>query len=94
MIASLLALDSDLTPQGKTELERYNAITSGGEPPLRSICVATRGYWFFADTIWHHVKADAEHSEVVSFIVGLFDVLARVAESRGRPRLAGYVVRS
>jgi hypothetical protein len=58
---------------------------------VRSICVSGCGYWYFSGE-WRHVKPDAQHSETVMFIIGLYDTLGRVAETRRRPKLAGYVM--
>ena len=91
IIASVIALDSDLTPDGKTELERYQETDPGVDPVVRAICVSGRGYWYFSGG-WRHVGSDAEHSESVMFIIGLYDALSRVAETRRRPRLVGYVM--
>jgi hypothetical protein len=92
VIASVFALGSDLTPGGKTELQRYQGIHRTGDSPLRAICVSGRGYWYFADG-WRCVEPDGEHSETVAFIIGLFDALGVVGKTRRQPRLAGYIVK-
>lgn len=92
-IPSIFALTSDLNEGGKTELQRYQETDSTSDPVLRAICVSGCGYWYFSNG-WSHVKPDREHSEVLSFIVGLYDMFAQVAESRCSPRLAGYIVRT
>ena len=91
IINSVFALDTDLRPDGKTELQRYQEMDRSSDPVVRSICVPGRGYWYFSGE-WRHVKLDAQNSETVMFIIGLYDALARVAETRRRPRLAGYVI--
>jgi len=93
VIASVFALDSDLSSGGKTELQRYHEIHSSGDSPLRAICVSGRGYWFFSEH-WRQVEPDEEHSETVAFIVGLCDVLGAVSKTRHQPRLAGYIVQA
>jgi hypothetical protein len=91
IISSVFALDTDLKPDGKTELQRYQEIDRGSEPVVRSICISGRGYWYFSGA-WRHVESDAQHSETVMFIIGLYDTLGRVAETRRRPKLVGYVM--
>jgi hypothetical protein len=93
IIASVFALDSDLSSGGKTELQRYQEIHPSGDSPLRAICVCGRGYWYLAGDDWRCVKPDVEHSETVAFIIGLFDALGGVGRTRRQPRLAGYVVK-
>lgn len=90
LIATVFALGTDLSTGGKTELQRYQEIHSSGEWPIRAICVLGRGYWFFKNE-WCYEDADAEHREIVAFLVGLLHTFAEVAETRRRPDLAAYI---
>jgi hypothetical protein len=47
LVAPLIfALDTDLSPNGQTEVERYKRLFSGTSPALiRGICVVGKGYW-------------------------------------------------
>jgi hypothetical protein len=47
--ALLLALESDLTERGKTEVERYTGIRGNDPPLLRGICVVGKGSWWSQD---------------------------------------------
>jgi hypothetical protein len=92
VITSIFALDSDLTVDGMTELQRYQKLHPSGDSPVKQICVAGRGYWFFDDPKWNFVEPDQTYREVMCFIVGLIDKFADLIRSRETPELAGYVV--
>jgi hypothetical protein len=92
VIAAVLAFGTDLSSAGKSELQRYQELLPSGDPPIKSMCVPGRGYWYFTGGLWRHVAATERGDELVSFVVGLVDTFALVSQSRGQPNLAGYIL--
>lgn len=70
----LLALSSDLSEDGKTELKRYldRDAKSRIDPALNMICVLGRGIWLFGaskfSTHWQYTPASNEHDEIIDFL--------------------------
>ncbi len=48
IVPYLIAFDSDLVPSGKSETERYTEVLQGQVPAVKGLCVANRGFWFWA----------------------------------------------
>jgi hypothetical protein len=92
VVPYLFAFSSDLTADGKTEIERYTELMSGGEPALRGICVVGRGFWFWSDGKWHRWNFPGEHSEVVAFLAAIINTVQRIAATRSQPDLRSYLV--
>ena len=90
-ISTIIALNSDLSLGGKSELDRYLEVHEDGDTPIRVICVVGRGYWYFTDE-WCFIPSDENHQETLSFIVGLFDTFLKVGLSRKRPNLVSYLL--
>jgi hypothetical protein len=91
-IATVLALNTDLSGTGKSEIDRYQELNPGQDPPLKAICVSGSGYWYFQDSEWKHHDADGRYGETCAFVVGLFDTFSIVRASRHQPNLAGYLL--
>jgi hypothetical protein len=91
VVPYLFAFSSDLAANGKTEIERYTEITSGGEPVLRGMCVVGRGFWFWSDSKWHTWKFSGEHAEIVEFLTAIINTVQRVAATRSQPDLRSYL---
>jgi hypothetical protein len=92
VIPCIFALGTDLAVTGKTELQRYQELRPSGDPPIRTICVSGRGYWFFHNAQWHFVPSDAAHRETICFVSGLLGTFNRVSLTRRRPELSGYLM--
>lgn len=91
VVPYLFAFASDLTAGGKTELERYTEIASGGEPALRGICVVGRGFWFWSNGSWNQWNFGGKHAEVVEFLTAIINTMQRIAATRSRPDLRHYL---
>jgi hypothetical protein len=91
-IATVLALNTDLSGTGKSEIDRYQELSPGPDPPLKAICVSGGGYWYFQEGKWKHHDVDGQHKETCAFVVGLFDTFSIVRVSRHQPNLAGYLL--
>lgn len=90
-VATVFAIDTDLSVTGKSEIDRYQELDPGPDPPLKAISVSGRGYWYFEEGKWQHCGADGQHGETCAFVVGLFDTFSIVRASRHQPNLAGYL---
>ncbi len=89
----LFAINSDLSLEGKSEVNRYKDIYYPGDyPHLRAICVVGRGYRFEKDGAWIQDPGHVSCSEVLSFIGGVCNTYRKVSASRGNPSLGYYVI--
>lgn len=93
-VSALIALDSDLNPSGMSEIERYDSQRGSGEPHIRSICVAGRGYWYWFAGGWKLWPSGYPFSEVVSFLGGVMNTYTyrEIAASRGEPRMGRLLI--
>jgi hypothetical protein len=87
----LFALDTDLSEDGISEIERYKSLPGRHTEALRAFCVVDRGYWYRYGEDWKTTAKDFKFAEVVGFLSGTLGLLDRVAESRGKPSLANYL---
>ena len=88
---SLFALDTDLSENGISEIERYKSLPGCHSEALRAICVVGRGYWYRYGDDWKTTAQNFKFAEVAGFLAGTLGLLERVAESRGKPSLANYL---
>lgn len=92
VISCVLAFDTDLTLEGKSEIERYDEIRgSECDPALRAICVVGRGYWYWRENKWKTWEQTYEFEEVVGFIAGVMNTYREIAATRKEPRLGRYL---
>lgn len=96
LIPCVFAFDSDLSPSGKHELDRYDEIRGADELAIKVICVVGRGYWHWVPAAqeWGaFVMQDGYPlAEVVAFISGVLNTYRKVAASRFEPRLGHYLL--
>lgn len=93
--ATLLALDSDLAPSGKSEADRYAEVVGPGPSWLCAFCVVGRGYWWKRDDVSFHSWPELDpYAEVVGFLGGIMNSLpAEFAIRRTlRPALGSYLI--
>lgn len=92
LASCVLAFDTDLTLEGKSEIERYDEIRgSECDPALRAICVVGRGYWYWSGNKWETWERTSEFEEVVGFIITVMNRYREVAATRKEPRLGVYL---
>lgn len=91
VVCALFALDTDLSEDGTTEIERYESLPGHHPDALRAICVVGRGYWFRSGDSWKTTAQSFEFAEVAAFIAGTLGLLQRVSVSRREPSLANYL---
>jgi len=96
-IPILFAFSSDLSPTGKSEIERYreNDTVANSNPSFPVICVAGRGYWRFENKIqnpsWLFHQPTAENDEIIDFISGVSNTIPEQVWMRGHPRYGNYI---
>jgi hypothetical protein len=91
VVPYLLAFGTDLTPSGKSEVERYDATLASHAPSILGICVVERGFWFRADGAWVEWKFSIPYGEVVAFITAVVNTCQRIASTRFQPDIRQYV---
>lgn len=88
----IFALNSDLTVNGKTEVERYREIYEADYPYLRAICVAEKDYWWENRGSWLRITGTDIFDETLAFIGGVSNTYKWVAKTRGWPNLGNYII--
>jgi hypothetical protein len=91
VVPYLLAFETDLTPGGKSEVERYDEALGGAAPSILGICVVGRSFWFRDNGAWVERKFSIPHGEVVAFITTVVNICQRIASTRFQPDLRQYV---
>jgi len=94
VIPVYFAFDSDLAPDGKSEMQRYMEHDPNwhDDPLIRAICIARRGYWWFDGWEWIHLPANENGDEVVDFLGGVANTAPAAITSRGQPRFGHYLI--
>ena len=91
-IPILFAFSTDLSPTGKSEIDRYreNDPDADTKPTIPVICVAGRGYWRFETKrpkpSWLFHPPTDEHDEIIDFISGVSNTIPEQVWMRGHPR--------
>ena len=92
LISCVFAFDTDLTLEGKNEVERYDEIRGSEYPAIPVICVVGRGYWYWFQNKWKTWERTYEFEEVVGFIAGVMNTYRMIAATRKEPRLGHYLI--
>jgi len=80
------------------EEEFATRIESAAVPPINALCIVGKGAWVFGkrkgDSVarWRHCPADAEHSEVITFVGLLLNTLPSLREKRHGARLGSHII--
>jgi hypothetical protein len=90
VISCLFAYGSDLEPDGKSEVTRYDEIREMDDPSIRMICVVGRGVWFWHEQEWISWNFDFKYGEICGFMAGIINSAQRVAKTRKRPDFRAY----
>lgn len=98
----LFAFGTDLANGGKTEMVRLREAfeahnVDSKEPPIVALCVVGRGCWLHSSKTdgspyWAYCPADAEFSEVLTFVGVLLNSFPNLRAKRRSARLGSYVV--
>lgn len=88
----IFALNSDLSVDGKIEVERYRQIYGADYPYIRAICVAEKEYWWESRGSWIRITGTDRFDETLAFIGGVSNTYKWVAKSRGWPNLGNYII--
>jgi hypothetical protein len=92
--STLLAFDSDLVANGKSEIDRFKEIWghSIGEPPIHAICVVGRGCWYWKNSEWNTFPRPHELAEVLAFVSWILNSYKPISDSRKAPRIGEYLI--
>lgn len=88
----IFALDTDLSPDGTSEIDRYKTVYGDDPTYLRALCVVNRGYWYDDGKMWRSYKMAGQFDEVLAFIGGVTNTYRAVARSRQNPKLGNYII--
>jgi len=92
VISAILAFDTDLSLEGKNDIERYDEIRGPDFPAIQVVCVVGRGYWYWFHDKWKTWDHTYEFEEVVGFIAGVMNTYRGIAATRKKPRLGRYLI--
>lgn len=87
----LLAFDSDLTQDGKSEIERYDDIRMGAIPAISSLCIINRGYWSWKNNQWEKWSTQKPAEELIHFVTDIMNNYQIIASTRLSPDFCEYV---
>jgi hypothetical protein len=97
-IYTLFAFETDLSANGKTEVQRYmDTVSRDGRPQpadgpaIRAICVVGRGYWYWLNDRWEKWTISYALEEVLGFVAGVMNTYKSIARTRLDPRLGRYL---
>lgn len=92
----LFGFSSDLTEDGKTELERYKerSLRTNEGCFVKVICVPGRGYFYFdgKKSKWDIEKGKSNFQETVNFIAHFSNSIAQLSRDRGTVNFGRYIV--
>jgi len=91
VVSTILAFDTDLSPSGKTETQRYDELCKSEKPVIRAICVVGKGYWWWTPNGWKAWPISYDLGEVVGFVAGVMNTYRKIAATRKEPRMGRYV---
>lgn len=87
----VFALGSDLSGQGRSEVDRYKEVQGDSVAAIRALCVVGREYWFDNGDAWHGLRDADLFDGVLSFLAGVMNTYRSVSRSRGHPMLGNYI---
>ena len=87
---TLLALGSDLSGGGKTEIRRYADLYASGKPAIRTLCVVGRGCWYVTGEEWKKWPGTEPYEEVLGFLALIVNRYVFISQSRLTPALGRY----
>lgn len=90
----IFALGTDLSENGKSEIERYKEIYKDDPTYVVAICVAGKEYWYRQKTAWIKFEGTDDFDEILGFIAGVTNTYRSVSISRGYPQLGNYIAPS
>ena len=88
----VLALNTDLSDGGKSEIDRYKEIYANDPDYIRAICVVGRDYWWNQGVAWCNFKSQDEFDEVLAFLGGVTNTYRKISQNRGYPPLGHYII--
>ncbi|MFC1761058.1 DUF6602 domain-containing protein [Planctomycetota bacterium] len=96
-INTLFAFSTDLSGEGKTEIEHYREhdATANDDSKVKAICVRGAGYWYHSssnkDATWVKSDASRDYEEVIDFVSGISNTIPQLLSVKGRPKFGRYL---
>lgn len=90
LVQCVFAFGTDLSPGGRSEIDRYIEINAG-EDAIRAICVVGRGYWFKYNDQWINGTMPGIGGEIVAFLASIANRIQLIASTRRPPDLFEYL---
>jgi hypothetical protein len=95
-VSVFFAFGSDLSPEGKSEFDRYKRLDSTwkDDPIIKVMCVVGRGYWYFsAENRWLYQPATSTFDEMLILVSHIVNTLARrpLVSDRPAPLFGDYL---
>jgi hypothetical protein len=99
-VLAVFAFDSDLSGEGKTEIQRYFEVDSEASvrPTIQMICVVGKGFWWYRyghnnqRGAWIHCGATSGHDETITFAALLISMIVGRSAERPAPRIEPYLI--
>ena len=91
LISAIIAFDSDLSPDGKTEVERYKEVDGEQKPAIKVICVVGKGYWYWNNDEWVEWNIKYPLEEVLMFVTGVMNTYTRIIAAKGTVQIGSYL---
>lgn len=89
---TLFAFNSDLSLNGKNEIQRYNELRGNDYPFIDVICVVGRGYWYWKEQKWYNWEIKYPLHEVMGFLSGIHNTYREIVKERGTPSFGHYLL--
>ena len=97
VVSVFFAFSSDLSLQGKSELDRYKEfdVAWKDDPVIKVMCVVGRGYWYFSEEEhhWFYQPATSTFDEVLILVSQIVITLVRrpLVSDRPEPLFGDYL---
>jgi hypothetical protein len=96
-VSVFFAFGSDLSLEGKAELDRYKELDSAwkDDPVIKVMCVVDRGYWYFSEKEhrWFYQPTTSTFDEVLILVSHIVNTLVRrpLVSDRPAPLFGDYL---
>lgn len=92
VIPFLLAFETDLVENKKSEVQRYLDSIGNEHPAIHGLCVIGRGYWFQSIDGWVEGTLPVNHGELVGMMSDVINVAQRIKNTRRQPDIREYLI--
>lgn len=89
-VQAVFAFATDLSQNGRSEIDRYVELSASDDSGLKSICVVGRGCWIKTDEGWSDWTMPGIGGEIVAFLIATANTIQRRGLTRRAPDLRDY----